>query len=191
MMTIHKLSARDGYTYLTRQVASADEQRAGQDLAGYYTATGTPPGRWTGAGAAHLGVRGEVTETQMRALFGTGLHPDADAIITALTAAGATPEPAVPTGGRQVVDPAENVRASGCSLGCRWLLQGLRRPDKSSPDKSARMSARCAGGLDRSGIKPVCGVHPVGTWRMTRTGQVAWVTTCWLTEPSSISVNSL
>jgi hypothetical protein len=96
-MTIHKLSARDGYTYLTRQVASADEQRAGQDLAGYYTATGTPPGRWTGAGAAHLGVRGEVTETQMRALFGTGLHPDADAIITALTAAGATPEPAVPT----------------------------------------------------------------------------------------------
>lgn len=93
-MTIHKLTAGDGYTYLTRQVASADERRAGQDLAGYYTATGTPPGRWTGAGAAHLGVRGEVTETQMRALFGTGRHPDADAIIGALTAAGATVEEA-------------------------------------------------------------------------------------------------
>jgi len=93
-MTIHKLSAGDGYTYLTRQVASADERRAGQDLAGYYTATGTPPGRWTGAGAAHLGVRGEVTEAQMQALFGAGLHPDAEDIVTALTAAGAAPEEA-------------------------------------------------------------------------------------------------
>jgi len=27
-MTVHKLSAGDGYTYLTRQVASADEIRA-------------------------------------------------------------------------------------------------------------------------------------------------------------------
>jgi len=93
-MTIHKLTAGDGYTYLTRQVASADERRAGQNLAGYYTATGTPPGRWTGTGAAHLGVRGEVTETQMQAVFGAGLHPDADAILSALTAAGATVEEA-------------------------------------------------------------------------------------------------
>jgi conjugative relaxase-like TrwC/TraI family protein len=93
-MTIHKLTAGDGYTYLTRQVASADERRAGQALAGYYTATGTPPGRWLGAGAADLGVRGEVSEAQMRALFGAGLHPDADAITTALTEAGATAEEA-------------------------------------------------------------------------------------------------
>jgi hypothetical protein len=49
-MTVHKLSAGDGYTYLTRQVASADQQRpAGQGLADYYTATGNPPGRWMGA----------------------------------------------------------------------------------------------------------------------------------------------
>ncbi len=94
MMTIHKLTAGDGYTYLTRQVASADTQRAGQDLAGYYTATGTPPGRWLGAGARAAGISGLVSETQMRALFGAGLHPDADAIITALTAAGATSEEA-------------------------------------------------------------------------------------------------
>ena len=93
-MTIHKLSAGDGYSYLTRQVASADASRGGADLAGYYAATGTPPGRWVGAGAAHLGVRGQVAEGQMRALFGAGLHPEADAIVSALTAAGATPEEA-------------------------------------------------------------------------------------------------
>jgi hypothetical protein len=75
-MTLHKLSAADGYTYLTRQVASADEQRArGQALADYYTATGNPPGRWMGRGPADLGVAGEVTEAQMKALFGTWCSP--------------------------------------------------------------------------------------------------------------------
>ena len=58
-MTVHKLTAGDGYTYLTRQVASADEQRApGQSLADYYTARGNPPGVWLGGGAATLGVDG-------------------------------------------------------------------------------------------------------------------------------------
>ena len=52
VMTLHKLTAGDGYTYLTRQVASADQRRAGQSLADYYAATGNPPGRWVGAGAA-------------------------------------------------------------------------------------------------------------------------------------------
>jgi hypothetical protein len=42
VMTVHKLSAGDGYSYLTRQVASADEPRpAGQSLAEYYVARGT------------------------------------------------------------------------------------------------------------------------------------------------------
>ena len=45
MMTLHKLTAGDGYTYLTRQVASADHRRAGQALADYYAQTGNPPGR--------------------------------------------------------------------------------------------------------------------------------------------------
>ena len=95
MMTVHKLSAGDGYTYLTRQVASADQQRsAGQDLAGYYTATGTPPGRWMGRGAADLGVSGRVAEQQMVALFGRGMHPDAEQIIAAEQALGASPREA-------------------------------------------------------------------------------------------------
>jgi len=41
VMTIHKLTAGDGYTYLTRQVAGGDVTReSGQDAAGYYTAGG-------------------------------------------------------------------------------------------------------------------------------------------------------
>src|SRR4051794_25704425 len=95
MMTLHKLHAGDGYTYLTRQVAAGDEGRSpGQELADYYTASGNPPGRWVGAGAADLGVTSRVREDQMRALFGRGLHPDAEAIIALEVAAGATPEAA-------------------------------------------------------------------------------------------------
>src|SRR3954452_12416183 len=67
VMTVHKLSAGDGYTYLTRQVASADERRSpGQSLADYYVARGNPPGQWLGGGARHLELEaGEVTESQM------------------------------------------------------------------------------------------------------------------------------
>lgn len=80
MMTVHKLSAGDGYTYLTRQVASADSRRArGQSLAEYYVARGNPPGVWMGRGAAQLEIAGKVvTESQMKALFGRGLHPDGE-----------------------------------------------------------------------------------------------------------------
>src|SRR4051812_40956348 len=49
VMTVHKLSAGDGYTYLTRQVASMDVRRTpGESLADYYTAHGNPPGVWMG-----------------------------------------------------------------------------------------------------------------------------------------------
>jgi conjugative relaxase-like TrwC/TraI family protein len=91
VMTVHKLTAGDGYTYLTRQVASCDEVRPqGQSLADYYAARGNPPGVWLGKGAAQLGVREQqVNEAQMRALFGAGLHPDAEAML----AAGATNAP--------------------------------------------------------------------------------------------------
>jgi conjugative relaxase-like TrwC/TraI family protein len=83
-MTVHKLSAGDGYTYYTREVASGDELRAGDRALGdYYTVDGNPPGQWGGGGTAHLGVSGEVTEAQMAALFGEGLHPNADVMLAA------------------------------------------------------------------------------------------------------------
>lgn len=78
MMTLHKLSAGDGYTYLTKQVAVGDQQlRAGQQMTDYY-AMGERPGIWAGRGIDSLGVFGAVREDQMQALFGEGLHPDAD-----------------------------------------------------------------------------------------------------------------
>lgn len=85
-MTVHVLHAGDGYTYLTRQVACGDHVRErGQELVDYYTAEGNPPGRWLGEGLGSLEVAGPVREEQMRALFGEGLHPDADRIIAERT----------------------------------------------------------------------------------------------------------
>jgi conjugative relaxase-like TrwC/TraI family protein len=100
VMTLHKLTAGDGYLYLVRQVAAADStQRGRSTLADYYSAKGEAPGRWLGrgltalAGAGSVDIRdaaeqqiwsvehgSAVTEAQMRALFGEGLHPNADRI---------------------------------------------------------------------------------------------------------------
>ncbi|TFD14463.1 TraA-like conjugal transfer protein [Cryobacterium sp. TMT1-2-2] len=96
MMTVHVLHAGDGYTYLTRQVAAGDHSvRRGEDLTDYYTAEGNPVGEWLGSGLVNLGVSGNVSEAQMQALFGDGLHPDAEAAIRAAVAGGASPEDAV------------------------------------------------------------------------------------------------
>jgi len=101
-MSLHKLTAGDGYTYLTRQVAAADATHRGRDgLGEYYSQKGECPGVWLGHGADGLtrlaaptqafagapapgaapALRGEqVSETQMLALFGEGRHPNAEAI---------------------------------------------------------------------------------------------------------------
>jgi hypothetical protein len=94
VMTIAKITAGDGYTYLTRHTAHGDADPAGKhDAAAYYTAEGSPPGRWIGRGAPLLGLAGQqVTEDQMRTLFGHGEHPNADAIITAHIKAHARPD---------------------------------------------------------------------------------------------------
>lgn len=82
VMTIAKITAGDGYTYLTRHTAHGDTD-PGQErsASAYYIAQGNPPGRWVGRGAPLLGLAGqEVTEGQMRALFGLGEHPDGEAV---------------------------------------------------------------------------------------------------------------
>ncbi|GBE67774.1 hypothetical protein MFM001_42360 [Mycobacterium sp. MFM001] len=113
--TLHKLTAGSGYTYLTRQVASADSTERGRNsLADYYSAKGESPGRWIGSGLASLGDTGqqhtssptaqklwavrtgsEVSEPQMAALFGEGLHPNAVDITNHMLAGGAHPRAAV------------------------------------------------------------------------------------------------
>lgn len=95
MMTVHVLHAGDGYTYLTRQVASADMARdRGQSLSDYYLQQGNPPGEWVGSGLAGVGVTGQVTEPQMKNLFGAGRHPDAERIEHEALAKGASVEEA-------------------------------------------------------------------------------------------------
>ena len=82
MMSLHKLTAGDGYTYLTRQVAAADSTERGySSLGDYYAAKGESPGVWIGDLAQDLGLAGTtVTEQQMKNLFGLGIHPDAERI---------------------------------------------------------------------------------------------------------------
>jgi conjugative relaxase-like TrwC/TraI family protein len=81
-MSLHKLTAGTGYTYLTRQVAAHDRVSGDRSsLASYYSEKGETPGRWVGSGMAGidgLEVGDEVTAQQMRALFGAGLHPLAE-----------------------------------------------------------------------------------------------------------------
>jgi TrwC relaxase len=109
-MTLHKLTAGDGYQYLIRQVAVADSTNLGRSqLSEYYSAKGESPGRWVGSGLASLSDTGarpvspqavkelwtvaagsEVTAEQMRALFGEGRHPNSEAISAYVTARGHT-----------------------------------------------------------------------------------------------------
>lgn len=81
-MSLHKLTAGSGYTYLTRQVAALDAtDKGGVGLASYYTARGEAPGEWIGSGLAGIvGLAGGdvVTPAQMQSLFGSGHHPLAD-----------------------------------------------------------------------------------------------------------------
>lgn len=82
MMTIHRISAGDGYEYYTKEVASADVRRKrDQQLGDYYLKSGAPAGVWEGTAITkHFGISGTVTEQQMRDLFGQGKRPDAQAI---------------------------------------------------------------------------------------------------------------
>jgi hypothetical protein len=90
-MGLAKLTAGDGYTYLTRQVAAHDSTEKGHaSLADYYSEHGESPGQWLGRGVTSLGIAdGEaVTEDQMKSLFGLGRHPNAVAMEQAVAASG-------------------------------------------------------------------------------------------------------
>ena len=96
-MTMRRITAGDGYAYLTRQVATGDSTELGRDtLTDYYSDKGEAPGIWYGAGLANLGTEhgltagDTVTAEQMKALFGEGLHPNADAIMREVIDKGGT-----------------------------------------------------------------------------------------------------
>ncbi|WP_116451904.1 MobF family relaxase [Blastococcus litoris] len=97
-MSLHKLTAGDGYTYLTRQVAALDATERGLvGLGDYYSQRGESPGVWAGSGLAGVtgvGAGQPVGEAQMKSLFGQGRHPDAERLVREALAAGRTPEQA-------------------------------------------------------------------------------------------------
>lgn len=101
-MGLHKLTAGDGYEYLTRQVAAADStERGASSLADYYSEKGESPGRWAGSGLVELGSVApgqQVSEAQMKALFGEGLHPNADVMFELAIAQGASAKDAEKAG---------------------------------------------------------------------------------------------
>lgn len=76
VMTVHKLSAGDGYKYYTHEVASGDALRANdRELGDYFTVDGMPPGQWIGTAPEVLGLSGEVSEAHMHTLFGQRFTP--------------------------------------------------------------------------------------------------------------------
>jgi len=79
-VSMRVMSAGDGFRYLLRTVAVGDGDRPpSTPLTRYYSAEGTPPGRWMGSGLPSLGstiVEGsEVTEEQLHRLIGRGCDP--------------------------------------------------------------------------------------------------------------------
>jgi conjugative relaxase-like TrwC/TraI family protein len=108
VMGLHKLTAGDGYMYLIRQVAASDATDRGRpSLSDYYSAKGEAPGTWMGRGLSALAkplsrdpadpliaelwsvLHGSaVSEDQMKALFGEGLHPNAERITRHCTGSG-------------------------------------------------------------------------------------------------------
>src|SRR3954454_9985859 len=95
-MTLHQLTAGDGYTYLTRQVAAQDATTRGPgSLGDYYSEKGEAPGVWMGrglAGVPDFPVGERVTEAQMVALCGNGRHPNAEEIGRAARLPGKNPQ---------------------------------------------------------------------------------------------------
>ncbi|WP_405183720.1 relaxase domain-containing protein (plasmid) [Nocardia sp. NBC_01377] len=100
-MSLAKIASGDGYEYYVRHIATNDaNERGEQKLADYYSERGESPGRWWGTGLMDLTVfdenedivtavfaGDEVTESQMWALFGRGLHPNAESLIAEEVAA--------------------------------------------------------------------------------------------------------
>lgn len=80
-VSMRVMSAGDGFRYLLRSVAVGDGDRSlSTPLTRYYSAEGTPPGRWMGSGLPSLrsdeiSDGTEVTEEQLQRLIGCGCHP--------------------------------------------------------------------------------------------------------------------
>lgn len=143
-MTISRLSAGNGYAYYTSVTASADQRLTkDRELGDYYLETGTPEGQWVGRGSADLGMHGPVTEAHMRALFGDGLHPNADAMIPGLIDRGMTAQQALDEVrlGRKYArfDAPSNELAKAIAEAANALEERLGRPLNADELRAVRL----------------------------------------------------
>lgn len=168
VMSLHKLTAGDGYTYLTRQVAAQDATHRGYaGLGDYYAQKGESPGVWLGRGL--VGLTGPefaalitrdlqvqagapVSEAQMKALFGHGQHPDAALIETELRAGGAVDQ-AVSAAVRlglpfKVFDAATSYRARVAAALAEWnTSRGLPGDWPVPPGERSRVRTEVAAAM--------------------------------------------
>jgi conjugative relaxase-like TrwC/TraI family protein len=168
MMSLHKLSAGSGYTYLTRQVAANDATELGRaSLGEYYSERGESPGVWLGRGLEGLNygpVAGDyVREEQMIALFGHGRHPNAELVEQLAVGAGLTAEAAV---ARSSLGMSFNVRA-GTNAFRRELAeriaaynQSIGRPASTAVDDQTRAELRTE--IGREWFARAVGREPTG-----------------------------
>ncbi|OBJ93004.1 exonuclease V subunit alpha [Mycobacterium sp. 1245852.3] len=164
-MTMHKLTAGNGYEYLIRQVAAVDATARGRaPLIDYYSAKGESPGRWVGSGLASLQSTGarqvpadevakvwavpegsQVTEAQMKALFGEGLHPNADAITDYVTARGVHGLAAIDAaklGRKFYIRDSETTFARALAVAYRDHNEEAGKPSAASIDAPTRATIR-------------------------------------------------
>ena len=162
--TCHKLTAGDGYEYLTRQVAVHDSTEKGRmALADYYHDKGESPGQWIGSGLAALHQPvgreltpeqlqdwiveegSEVSADQMKALFGLGQHPNAEKIATKAVAAGIHPDVAKTIGnlGRPfpIYTGASEYRKA-CAEAFSAYNESIGRPRDTAVDPDVRATIR-------------------------------------------------
>ncbi|MFJ8465020.1 relaxase domain-containing protein [Streptomyces swartbergensis] len=93
-MDIALITAGQVYRCYLRQVLVGDGRRPARKALGKAQQdAGVPPGRWMGRGLPALGLAlgQEVTEAQLRSLFGEGRHPDANRLVAEQLAAGKKP----------------------------------------------------------------------------------------------------
>ncbi|MFG2097182.1 MobF family relaxase [Streptomyces sp. NPDC048612] len=127
-MDIALITRGQMYRYYLRQVVVGDSRRpARKPLRKAQEEAGVPAGRWMGRGLSAVGLTadGEVTEAQLRSLFGEGRHPHADRIEAERLAADEMPAAARRAGalGRQVkVTGVDLVFRPQPTLNLLWAL---------------------------------------------------------------------
>jgi len=161
-MSLHKLTAGDGYTYLTRQVAACDATHRGRDaLSDYYSEKGESPGVWLGHGADGLSQFLAPTETM------TAASPLGREALAAVPAVPAAPAAAA----RAAVQVASGTRLAGRQVSETQMLALFgegRHPDADAIEKhllAGGHSARVALAATRLG-SPYKVVNGPGAFRI-------------------------